>query len=37
MVVGKDGEIHYQHYGNSMQDIPSNQEILALLSSLDGK
>ncbi len=37
MVVGKDGEIHYQHYGNSMRDIPSNEEILALLSGLDGK
>lgn len=37
MVVGKDGEIHYQHYGNSMQDIPSNEEILALLHGLNGK
>ena len=37
MVVGKDGKIHHQHYGNSMQDIPSNEEILALLRSLDGK
>ena len=37
MVVGKDGDIHYQHYGNSMRDIPSNEKILALLRGLNGK
>jgi peroxiredoxin Q/BCP len=35
VVVGKDGAIHYQHYGHSMQDIPSNREILAVLECLN--
>jgi peroxiredoxin Q/BCP len=35
MVVGRDGEIRYKHHGASMQDIPSNQEILALLEDLN--
>ena len=35
VVVGKDGAIHYQHYGHSMQDIPSNREIVALLGCLN--
>ena len=33
-VVGKDGQIHYQLYGNSMRDIPPNEEVLAVLDSL---
>jgi peroxiredoxin len=35
VVVGKDGAIHYQHYGHSMRDIPPNREILALLEHLN--
>ena len=37
IVVDKEGRIHHQHYGSSMQDIPSNEDILALLRGLDGK
>ena len=37
VVVGKDGAIHYQHYGGSMRDIPPNREILALLENLNRK
>jgi peroxiredoxin Q/BCP len=35
VVVGKDGRIHYQHYGDSMRDIASNKEVLAVLHSLN--
>jgi peroxiredoxin Q/BCP len=35
MVVGKGGEIRYKHHGASMRDIPSNQEILALIQGLN--
>ena len=37
MVVDKGGKIRYQHYGNSMRDIPSNQTILDLLDKLNGE
>jgi peroxiredoxin Q/BCP len=37
IVVGKDGVIHYHHYGDSMRDIPPNSEILALLENLNRK
>ncbi len=33
MVIDKEGKICYCHYGNSMQDIPSNEEVLAAISS----
>lgn len=35
MVVDKEGQVRYQHYGNSMRDIPPNDEILALLDDLN--
>lgn len=35
MVVDKNGQIRYQHYGDSMRDIPANSEILALLEQLN--
>ena len=37
VVVGKDGAIYYQHYGDSMRDIPANREILTLLEDLNLK
>ena len=33
-VVDVDGVVRYVHYGNSMQDIPKNAEILNLLATL---
>lgn len=35
VVVDKEGKIRYQHYGNSMSDIPSNEKILSLLDDLN--
>lgn len=35
LVVDKQGIIRYQHYGDSMQDIPENKTILDLLDFLD--
>ena len=35
MVIDKEGKIRYQHYGDSMSDIPSNEEILSLLDNLN--
>jgi peroxiredoxin Q/BCP len=35
VVVDKEGKIRYQHYGNSMSDIPSNEAILSLLDDLN--
>jgi peroxiredoxin Q/BCP len=37
LVVDKDGIIRYEHYGDSMQDIPENSVILDLLDQLNGK
>lgn len=34
MVIDKQGVVRYQHYGNSMQDIVPNAEVLALLDDL---
>jgi peroxiredoxin len=34
-IVGRDGIVHWVHYGHSMDDIPSNEEILSLLDSLN--
>jgi len=33
-VLDKKGRLRYQHYGNSMTDIPRNSEILGLLDEL---
>ena len=35
VVIDKAGEIRFQHYGNSMSDIVSNQELLNLLDDLN--
>ena len=35
MVIDKEGKIRYQHYGNSMSDIPTDKEILSLLDDLN--
>lgn len=34
MVIDKQGVVRYQHYGDSMQDIVPNAEVLALLDEL---
>jgi peroxiredoxin len=33
VIVDKDGMVRFVHYGHSMEDIPSNAEILELLES----
>jgi peroxiredoxin len=35
LIVDQDGQIRYQHYGESMSDIPLNQEILQVLDQLN--
>jgi peroxiredoxin len=35
MVIDKEGRIRYQHYGDSMSDIPTDKEILSLLDDLN--
>ena len=35
LVIDKIGQIQYRHYANSMRDIPSNDQILALLDQLN--
>jgi peroxiredoxin Q/BCP len=37
VIVDKQGQARYVHYGHSMQDIPPNQELLALLAALNGE
>ncbi len=34
MVIDKAGQIRYSHYGDSMQDIPANAEVLGVLDRL---
>jgi hypothetical protein len=34
-VIDAKGRIHYRHYGSSMSDIPSNDEMLQLLDQLN--
>lgn len=34
LVIDRDGRVRYSHYGNSMADIPENEELLALLERL---
>ena len=34
VIVDKQGIARYVHYGNSMQDIPSNEQLLGILESL---
>jgi len=35
MVIDREGKIHYQHYGDSMSDIPADKEILSLLDDFN--
>jgi peroxiredoxin Q/BCP len=35
VVIDKAGQIRYRHYGNSMGDIPANDQLLALLRELN--
>ena len=37
MVIDQQGAARYVHYGNSMQDIPPNREVLAVLDELNEK
>jgi peroxiredoxin Q/BCP len=34
LVVDKEGIVQYAHYGDSMQDIPKNEEIFEVLKKL---
>jgi len=36
LVVDKEGIIRYEHYGDSMKDIPENSVILGVLDDLNG-
>jgi len=35
LVINLTGQVCYRHYGDSMRDIPPNQEILAVLEQLN--
>ena len=35
LVIGKDGQVAYKHYGGSMSDIPPNPQILSILDGLN--
>ena len=35
LVVDKQGRIRFEHYGESMSDIPLNQEVLGVLDELN--
>jgi peroxiredoxin len=37
LVIDKEGKIRYVHYGNSMSDIPQDEENLSLLDGLNKK
>ena len=37
MLIDKKGILRYVHYGNSMEDIPSNKEIIRLLDNLQAE
>ncbi len=37
VVVDKSGRMRFKHQGKSMSDIPSNEEVLALLDELNNK
>jgi len=36
VLIDKNGVARFVHYGHSMSDIPSNQEILALVDEING-
>lgn len=35
IVIDTEGMVRYRHYGESMSDIPSNEEILSLLEEIN--
>jgi peroxiredoxin len=35
LLIDKNGKIRYKHFGESMSDIPENQQILSLLEELN--
>lgn len=35
VVVDRSGQVYFQHHGNSMRDIPSNERILSLIDELN--
>ena len=35
MIIDKEGLLRYVHYGRNMEDIPSNEELLSVVASLD--
>ncbi len=35
VVVDREGRVRYRHYGDSMSDIPKNEDILALLDDIN--
>ena len=37
MLIDKEGILRFVHYGNSMKDIPSNQEIFEIIDSINAK
>ncbi len=37
VIVDQAGAVRYAHYGDSMQDIPPNQELLSLLDELNAE
>lgn len=37
VIVDKDGTVRYVHYGASMSDIPSNEELLEILDELQAE
>lgn len=37
LIIDRQGMVRYAHYGNSMADIPSNQELLALLKEINNQ
>jgi peroxiredoxin len=36
VIIDKNGIVRFCHYGHSMSDIPSNEELLGLLEELNG-
>ena len=37
VLVDKDGMVRFVHYGNSMSDIPTNEELLSLVDRMNGE
>jgi peroxiredoxin Q/BCP len=37
VLVDKNGMVRFVHYGNSMSDIPTNEELLSLVDRMNGE